>query len=467
MVQGSDATTTYTDYVNRYKAVLQTMSYNFTKTETTAEICAGIVKATGVYPKNPTQHMCDRDMLETTPEIQPAFVNSLTGERKLIECIRVDGAGDERPLHEEVQFLWTSRHLDKATLVTTCSSGSSYLNRVELQNGCLSQAHSNMFIPSTLGGSCFSTVTGKVDQEKYSRNMDLATDVYISRTNHCPCGETVINMYKGADSSQKQEERKFLIQYLKGSKKQKELVKHEHPELYSNFEKVWALRQRHMVKNVPSQYIFFLVCCLELYCLHPICKSQNVTQLPTWYSGGPSISCIPLPIPDPNHPWGRADCDQCRGICSGHFLKPSEALNSTLTFMAVPPSVVLKEASRSVPSILLLKLSVRWLQNVFFSPLIKSECGSNTYIPLQKTVGGVLLVQLLREEKRSKRDKEKGRVYTVVLHVSVLTRDSLNLLKTGLVAKLATHGFILFVQVLILLLFQTGFIVMIAPNDKF
>ena len=194
MVQGSDATTTYTDYVNRYKAVLQTTSYNFTKTETTAEICAGIVKATGVYPKNPTQHVCDLEMLETTPEIQPAFVNSLTGERKLIECIRVDGAGDEGPLHEEVQFLWTSRHLDKgyiATLVTTRSSGSSYLNRVELQNGCLSQAHSNLFIPSTLGGLCFSTVTGKVDKEKYSRNMDLATDVYISRTNHCPCGETV------------------------------------------------------------------------------------------------------------------------------------------------------------------------------------------------------------------------------------------------------------------------------------
>ena len=76
-------------------------------------------------------------------------------------------------------------------------------------------------------------------------------------------------------------------------------------------------------------------------------------------------------------------------------------------------------------------------------------------------------MQLLREEKRSKRDKEKGRVFTVVLHVSVLTRNSLNVLKIGLVAKLATHGFILFVQVLILLLFQIGFIVMIAPNDKF
>ena len=85
MVQGSDTKTTYTDYVNRYKAVLQTTSYNFTKTATTAEICAGIVKPTGVYPKNPTQHMCDLELLETIPEIQPAFVNPKTGQRKLIE----------------------------------------------------------------------------------------------------------------------------------------------------------------------------------------------------------------------------------------------------------------------------------------------------------------------------------------------------------------------------------------------
>lgn len=39
------------DYV---KAVLQITSYNFTKTEKTAEICKGVVKPTGVFPKNPT-----------------------------------------------------------------------------------------------------------------------------------------------------------------------------------------------------------------------------------------------------------------------------------------------------------------------------------------------------------------------------------------------------------------------------
>ena len=78
-----------------------------------------------------------------------------------LDCVRVDGASDEGPNHEEVQFYWTKSHLNKgkvATLITTRSSGSSYLNRVELQNGCLSRGHSGTFIPSTMAGSCMDTV---------------------------------------------------------------------------------------------------------------------------------------------------------------------------------------------------------------------------------------------------------------------------------------------------------------------
>ena len=176
MVQGKEATTTYTDFVTPYKGVLQTTSYNFTKTATTPELCAGVVKPTGVFAKNPTQHMCDFEKLESMPELKSAFFNPETGRRKLIECVRVDGAGDEGPVHDEVQYLWTMRHLLKetiATLVTTRNSGSSYLNRVELQNGCLALAHSNLFIPSTLGGSCFSE--GELDMEKYRIWLQMFT----------------------------------------------------------------------------------------------------------------------------------------------------------------------------------------------------------------------------------------------------------------------------------------------------
>ena len=145
--------TTRTDYVNIYSSVLQTTSYNFTGSNTTGEMCAGVVKPAKVYPKNPAQHAADFKKLASVLELEPAFSNHCTGLPKRVACIRVDGAGDEGPGHVEVQYWWTLHHIEmytEATLVTSRSSGSSYLNRVELQNGCLSLAHTNLFILSTL-----------------------------------------------------------------------------------------------------------------------------------------------------------------------------------------------------------------------------------------------------------------------------------------------------------------------------
>lgn len=131
----------------------------------------------------------------------------------MIKCIRVDGANDEGPSHLEVQFWWTERHLQQAnvvTLVTTRSSGSSYLNRVELQNGCLSRAHSNLFLPSTLHGSPISAETGKVDYDLLCRNLSTAIDIYIQRCTGAPCGHTQINLYRGAEFDQNKRE-KLLV----------------------------------------------------------------------------------------------------------------------------------------------------------------------------------------------------------------------------------------------------------------
>ena len=86
-----------------------------------------------------------------------------------------------RPSHDEVKFLWAARHLERGkliTLVSSQSSGSSYLNRVELQNGCLALAHTNLFIPSTLSGSAFSPDTGEVDMYRVRNNLELATSVH-------------------------------------------------------------------------------------------------------------------------------------------------------------------------------------------------------------------------------------------------------------------------------------------------
>ncbi len=88
------------------------------------------------------------------------------------------------------------KHGKFVTLVSSRSSGSRVLNRVELQlqNGCVALGHTNLFIPSTLGGSAFSPETGKIDMDRVRNNLDLATSVYINRVNNCPCGETVIHL---------------------------------------------------------------------------------------------------------------------------------------------------------------------------------------------------------------------------------------------------------------------------------
>lgn len=43
-------------------------------------------------------------MLPKQEVLTNAFYNAETGKPKLIDCIRVDGAGDEGPGHKEVQY---------------------------------------------------------------------------------------------------------------------------------------------------------------------------------------------------------------------------------------------------------------------------------------------------------------------------------------------------------------------------
>ena len=82
MVQGEQVLTAHTDYVNKYPSTLQTTLYNFSETDTTPELCAGVVKASKVYPKNPSQHLADLEMLECSDELRPAFYNPKNYEKK-------------------------------------------------------------------------------------------------------------------------------------------------------------------------------------------------------------------------------------------------------------------------------------------------------------------------------------------------------------------------------------------------
>ena len=264
--------TTHTDFLNKHQTQLQTTSYNFTRTTTTSEVCIGVVKASGVHQKNPAQHAADLDMLQNLETLKPVS-NQDSGKVKEIECIRVDGASDEGPSHAEVQFLWTERHLNrptKVTLVTTRSSGDSFLNRVELQNGCLSQGDANLFIPSTLCGEAYDE-EGQFNEAKHHANMEAALNQYIELVDGTPCMGTTIKLHRGSTSHNFMERSRLLV-VLKGSARDKEKLKRENPQEYKYFEKVWQVTQAHVDHSLPSNYVFLLRCCGKENCVHPFCR---------------------------------------------------------------------------------------------------------------------------------------------------------------------------------------------------
>ena len=120
-----------------------------------------------------------------------------------------------------------------------------------------------------------------MDAAKFVHNMDLAIDVHISRVNGSPCGETIIHLYKGADSSKEQERRKHLLVYLKGSREQKNLLSISHPSYYEEFKTKCELQSRHKIMDLSNQYLFAMICCLRQDCIRPICRA-GAYQLPTW-----------------------------------------------------------------------------------------------------------------------------------------------------------------------------------------
>ena len=130
---------------------------------------------------------------------------------------------------------------------------------MELQNGCLAQAHSNLFIPSTLKGSCANDERGAVNQDRLKENLDLATNVYINRCDGCSCGDTVIHLFRGVDSSKLQELRALLQIFLKGSQQKKKQLHDDYPEAYFFLNTVWSVRNQHIVSDLPEMYIFLSV----------------------------------------------------------------------------------------------------------------------------------------------------------------------------------------------------------------
>ena len=61
-------------------------------------------------------------MLQREPSLKHVFYNCETGHPKLIDCIRVDGASDEGPAHEVIQYFWTDWHFSQGKVVSSGSS---------------------------------------------------------------------------------------------------------------------------------------------------------------------------------------------------------------------------------------------------------------------------------------------------------------------------------------------------------
>lgn len=100
-----------------------------------------------------------------------------------------------------------------------------------------------------------------------------------------------------------------------------------------------------MIPRLPANYVFFLKACYQPSCEHPVCQRGRPSSPHHWFEGGPLISQLPFPVPDPTRPWGCQSCTTCNGFYSGHYstiyvdTEDPEGLKS----ITKPSSAVLKQ----------------------------------------------------------------------------------------------------------------------------
>lgn len=163
--------------------------------------------------------------------------------------------------------------------------------------------------------------------------MEIATEVYIDHVQGSSCCGSPVQLFNGAESDISR--RQKLLTFLKGNKKDIQLLKTSDPDLHRYFQEIWDVRNRHMRETVPCHYIFHLTLCEEPECIHPRCKNGETSCEMKWYEGGPSVIWLPIPVPDLKRP--------------GSFMEPEELLcidNSEHRMMS-PPSVKLKAAAKT------------------------------------------------------------------------------------------------------------------------
>ena len=95
---------------------------------------------------------------------------------------------------------------------------------------------------------------------------------------------TTIKLVSGCDNNPKLLRRSKLLTFLRGTKKARDELKESDPELFTYFQMIWAVKERHTDKTLPPNYIFLLRCCGGANCPHPLCKGEIwfifLTKLP-------------------------------------------------------------------------------------------------------------------------------------------------------------------------------------------
>ena len=124
-------------------------------------------------------------------------------------------------------------------------------------NGCLALAHSNLFIPSTLHGSC--TGETALNEDVLRKNLE-SIDLYISQVDGAPCASMQMHLINGADSTTYRNKNALLKIFLKGKKEEKEELQRKYPSIYSKFQRIWKFRDKHLHNELPAKYVFYLTC---------------------------------------------------------------------------------------------------------------------------------------------------------------------------------------------------------------
>lgn len=240
---------------------------------------------------------------------------------------------------------------------------------------------------------------GKLSDEKLEKNINAATEVYISTVSGTPCFGTKIHLIKGATDEVSKlycDRRSNLLTFLRGSKKSKAALKQSHPDEYQYFSQVWDIRKRHMIPGLPTNYMFILEPCYNPKCPHPECLKRKPSVEPKWYPGGPPLSFLPLPIPDPERPWG-VSCEKCGDICTGHYLKPAQHIewikqNANDVSQKIPPRAQIEKFVEKNTNIL-----PEDIENLAKTHLLSRE---DTEICLQHFVA-----KFARRERNKKKEK--------------------------------------------------------------